>query len=74
MDEQVKYFFPFFFISLYFIFQLYQISISNNPLNLIRQLIDQHKKVHQEIKGLYNHNHQPSNLAKQLTHTVEILV
>jgi hypothetical protein len=54
--------------------QLHQITIPNNLQILIKQLIDQHNKVYQEIKVLYNHDHEPASLTKQLTHTVETLV
>jgi hypothetical protein len=57
-----------------FFFQLYQINISNNIQILIKQLIDQHKRVYREINSLHKHDQQQANLTKQLTHTVEILV
>jgi hypothetical protein len=75
MEEQVKFISKkkifFFYISF---LQLNQITISNHLQNLIQQLINQHKKVFLEIEDLYNRDHQPARLTKQLTHAVETLV
>jgi len=75
MEEQVNIFFLIYFSSpKFFYFWLNQIRISKDFQNLIQQLIDQHKKVYQEIEDLYNRDHQSANLTRRLTHTVEILV
>lgn len=41
---------------------------------LIRDLIIQHKNVCKEIEYLYERDHQPSNLIKQLVRPIEVLV
>jgi hypothetical protein len=45
-----------------------------NVQSLIQQLIFLHKNVHKEIEYLYERDHQPSNLTKQLTRAIEALV
>jgi hypothetical protein len=74
MEEQVK-LNPFFLSDFFSCFnQLNQISIPSNLQSYIQQLIDQHKKVYQEIENLYDRDHQPTDLKNQLTCAVESLV
>ncbi len=73
MEEQVNNYYSFIFI-LFYLFQLNQITIPSNLQNYIQQLIDQHKKVYQEIEDLHDHDHQPADLTNQLTYAVESLV
>jgi hypothetical protein len=49
-------------------------SIANFIQNLIQQLSSLHKNVYKEIELLYERDHQPSNLTKQLTRAIEALV
>ena len=74
MEEQVEDSLLSTFINSPFAFQLYHINAPNNVQNLILQLVDQHKKVYQEIEDLYKRHHHPASLTQQLTRTVERLV
>jgi hypothetical protein len=53
--------------------QLSYISATNIQ-KLIHQLISVHKDVCKEIEYLYERDHHPSNLTKQLTRSIEVLV
>ncbi|CAF2854630.1 unnamed protein product [Rotaria sp. Silwood2] len=54
--------------------QLYYISVAINLQVLIKQLISHHRNVCKEIELLYERDHQPSNLTKQLTRAIEALM
>lgn len=43
-------------------------------MNLVQHLITYHKNVCKEIENLYERDHAPSNLTKQLARSIEVLV
>jgi hypothetical protein len=74
MDQQVKYLILINYYYYFFFLQLISTPIANTVENLIQNLISHHRIVYKEIEFLFERDHQPSNLTKQLTRSIEVLV
>lgn len=54
--------------------QLNYITIAVNLSNITHRLISRHNDVCKEIENLYERDHQPTNLTKQLTRSIDVLM